>query len=203
MNSAELREKLRDWWHVPGRYLNCRFENFEAYDQALETRLNLVQRVGADRRSALLFGKPGVGKTHLAVATMAEWISRGARGYFVGALEYTLCVQAAFGNPKEIVSDLLDDAQFLVLDDLGAERTNETARVALLHLIDTAYSARKRIVVTSNLTPGELNRFEPRIVSRLTEMGSLIGIKADDYRVRTAAERQKAELVERVSPSLN
>jgi hypothetical protein len=34
-------------------------------------------------------------------------------------------------------------------------------------------------------------------------MGSLIGIKADDYRVRTAAERQKAELVERVSPSLN
>lgn len=194
MNAAELRERLRDWWNVPDRYLDCRFDNFEVYDGALGTRLNLVRKVAAERGSAFLFGRPGAGKTHLATAAMAEWISRGAKGHFIGALEYTLRVQAAFGNPKEIAEELLDDANFLLLDDVGTERANEASRLALLYLVDTAYRDRKRLLVTSNLMPEELNRFEPRIVSRLSEMGSLISLKADDYRLRmAAAARRKTE----------
>jgi DNA replication protein DnaC len=194
VNEAELRERLRDWWNVPDRYLDCRFENFEAYDGALRTRLNLVRKVTAERRSAFLFGRPGAGKTHLATSAMAQWISRGAKGHFIGALEYTLRVQAAFGNPKEIAEDLLEDANFLLLDDVGTERANEASRLALLYLVDKAYGDRKRLLVTSNLTPDELNRFEPRIVSRLTEMGFLIAVKADDYRLRIAsAARGKTE----------
>jgi DNA replication protein DnaC len=203
VNAAELREKLRDWWNVPDRYLDCRFDNFEVYDGVLESRLSLVRKVATERRSVLLFGRPGVGKTHLAIAVMSEWVSRGAKGHFVAALEYTLRVQSAFGNPKEIADDLLDDANFLVLDDTGTERENETSRLALLYLVDRAYANRKRMVVTSNLTPDELNKFEPRVVSRLTEMGPLIGIKADDYRLRIAADRRKTDLIEGVPRSLN
>jgi DNA replication protein DnaC len=101
------------------------------------------------------------------------------------------------------VRDLLDGLNFLVLDDMGTERANETSRLALLYLIDKAYGDRKRVIVTSNLTPDELNKFEPRIVSRLTEMGSLIGIKAEDYRVRIGSERRRAELTERVQPKMS
>ena len=94
MSPEELRKRLKDWWHVPSRYLDCRFENFDAYDRALMSRLNLVKQVAEERRSALLFGRPGVGKSHLAVATMAQWVTGGARGHFVSALDYVLQVQA-------------------------------------------------------------------------------------------------------------
>jgi DNA replication protein DnaC len=198
-----LRERLKEWWNVPEQYVGCRLENFDAYDRSLESRLSIVKRVIAERRSALLFGKPGVGKSHLAVAAMAEWISRGGRGHFLGALDYTLQVQLSYGNPKEIVACLLNDANFLLLDDLGTERANETARIAMLHLIDQIYCERKRVIVTSNLSPAELNEFEPRILSRLTEMGTLIEVKAEDYRIRTAAGRRKAERVELPSPIVN
>lgn len=193
MNAAELREKLRDWWNVPDRYLDCRFENFEVYDGALGSRLKLAKKATAERRSALLFGRPGVGKTHLAVGIMSQWVSRSAKGYFIGALEYALRVQAAYGNPKDIVDDLLDNANFLLLDDLGTQRDNENGRTAILYLVDRAYDARQRLIVTSNLTPTEINKFEPRVMSRLTEMGALIKVTADDYRVRMAAQRHKAE----------
>ncbi len=193
MNAEELRERLREWWHVPDRYLDSRFENFEAYDSTLESRLDLVKKVAIERSSALLFGRPGVGKTHLAVSVMARWVLRGAKGYFVSALDFVLQVHTAFGNPKDIVSDMLDDSQFVVIDDLGAERSNETARIALLHLIDCAYRNRKRVVATSNLTPSELNQFEPRIISRLSEMGPLVEINAKDYRVALSARRKSRQ----------
>jgi DNA replication protein DnaC len=203
VSPAELRRRLEEYWNLPARYLDCRFENFDAHNQALEGRLCLAKRVAAERRSALIFGRPGVGKSHLAVAIMADWIDRGARGRFVGALEYGLQVQASYGNPKEIVDDLLEDANFLLLDDLGTERDNETARIAILYLIDQLYCKRRRVIVTSNLTPAELSQFEPRIVSRLTEMGTLIEVKAEDYRIRMAAHRRKSERIDIASSIVN
>lgn len=135
------------------------------------------------------------------VAAMAKWVAGGARGYFVGALDYVLRVQESYGNPREIVSDLLDDVQFVAIDDLGSERDNETARIALFHLIDRAYSERKRIIATSNLTPVELDQFEPRLMSRLTD--TLIEMKADDYRLRIAARRQKADTEKPLPSTVN
>lgn len=203
LGDEELRKQLESWWHVPRRYLDCRFASFDPYTEALATRLELMKRVAAERRSALLFGVPGSGKSHLAVSVMAEWVRLEARGMFVNAADYTMQVQAAYGNPRELVAELLYTNQFLLLDDLGTERGNETSRTALLFLVDQFYSARRRVLVTSNLTPAELNQFEPRIMSRLAEMGEIIEVKASDYRVKMAAQRKKAERAELVSAVRN
>ncbi len=190
LNEAELKDRLENWWDVPTKYLDRRFSTFNPYTRELESRLDLARRVATERTSALLFGPPGSGKSHLAISIMAHWVARGARGRFISALNYCLEVQTAFGNPRDIVEDLVHDASFALLDDLGTQRDNETGRIAILYLIDQAYAAGQRLIVTSNLTPTQLNQFEPRVMSRLAEMGAIIEMKADDYRLRIAARRQ-------------
>jgi chromosomal replication initiator protein len=202
LDKSDLTDRLENWWNVPRKYVDCRFSTFDPYTRELRSRLEIAKRVAAERTSALLFGPPGSGKSHLATSIMAHWIARGARGRFISALGYSLQVQAAFGNPRSIADDLLDDASFALLDDLGTQRDNETGRIAILYLIDRAYAARQRLIVTSNLTPAQLNQFDPRVMSRFAEMGVIIEMKAEDYRLRIAARRQKAD-AEKPLPAVN
>jgi DNA replication protein DnaC len=181
---------------VPKRFLGCRLDNFDPYSAVLKAKLELVRKAvtaNAESRGVLLFGPPCGGKTHLSVGLAYELLVRGLEGRFVGSLEYVLNVQAAYGNPKEIIDGMLCDANFIVLDDLGTERNNDTARIALLYLVNEIYAKRKRLIVTSNLGLKDIQKFEPRIASRLAEVCSLIELRTDDYRLRMAAERQKTE----------
>jgi DNA replication protein DnaC len=197
MSPEELRESLESW-RVPRRYSDCRLSNFDAYTKDLQTRLGFAKRVASERRSAFFFGPPGTGKTHLAVGIMAEWVARHSRGRYVDALRFTLEVQGSYGNPANVVDDLLDSANFILIDDLGAEKETESARVAILHLIGQAHSQGKRILATSNLEPREVNAIDPRIMSRLTEMADLVEMRGDDYRLKIAARRQNKDREERV-----
>lgn len=203
LNDNDVRKRLETWCDVPPRYINCRLDSFDAYNEELRGRLELATRVASEGGSALLFGPPGVGKTHLAVGIVAEWVRRGARGKFVSALEYAFEAQEAYGNPREAAYKLLDQKHFVMVDDIGTQRDNQTARIALLYLIDRVYCDRQRLIATSNMTPAELNAFEPRLMSRVAEMGTLIEVKAEDYRIKLAARRQKAEKAERISQTAN
>jgi DNA replication protein DnaC len=110
---------------------------------------------------------------------------------FVSASDFVHTIQSAFGNPKQTVSELLEH-QVILIDDLGSERGTEAARAAIFYLVDQLYGARKRLIVTSNQLPKDIHAFEPRIMSRLTEVCTLVEIAADDYRIRSASQRLKA-----------
>ncbi|MGA8224189.1 MAG: AFG1/ZapE family ATPase [Candidatus Acidiferrales bacterium] len=180
---------------VPPRYRECRLQNFSAYTDGLAKKLEQIKHLAKEARprGLYLFGPPGAGKTHLAVAVMAELLSRGFNGEFAQAMCYSLRVQRAYGDPTEIVADMLHEAHFIVLDDIGAERSSESARVALLSLIDELYTRKRCLIATSNLRPADLEKFEPRAMSRIAEMCLLVEVNAADYRVKLATERQTAE----------
>lgn len=193
LEQDELAERL-EWAEVPPRYRSCRFENFNAYNAKLARKMDIVKKLVSERRGMFLFGPVGSGKTHLAISALAEYIIAGARCKFLGAADFVCGVQGAYGNPKEIVRELLD-YRVVLIDDLGAERATESSRAALLYLVDQLYGARKKFIVTSNQTPAEIHAFEPRIMSRLTEICTLVELAADDYRIRSAAQRLKAERI--------
>jgi DNA replication protein DnaC len=192
IDREELTERL-EWAQIPKRYRECRFENFDGYTQKLARNVTILRQLSAERRGVVIFGPVGCGKTHLAVASLVSFILAGARCAFTGAADFVHRVQGAFGNAKEITSEVIGDHQVLLLDDIGSERATETARASLLYLVDQLYCAKKRIIVTSNFTAKDLYSFEPRLASRLGEMSAFVELDGEDYRLRNAAQRTKAD----------
>src|ERR1700723_4468537 len=148
MNSEELVEWIESA-DIPKRYRGCRFENFDRYTQKLARAVAILRQLCSEQRGVVIFGPVGCGKTHLAVAHLVSFLEAGARCGFVGAADYVHRVQGAYGNAKEVTTELIGDRHVILLDDLGAERGTETARASLLYLVDQLYCARKRIIVTS------------------------------------------------------
>jgi DNA replication protein DnaC len=192
MDSERLAERMESA-EIPKRYSGCRFENFDAYTPKLARSVAVLRQLSSELRGVVIFGPVGCGKTHLSLASLVSLMLAGMWGRFIGAADYVHRVQSAFGNAKEITGEILDGLHVLLLDDLGAERGTESARASLLYLVDQLYCAKKRIIVTSNLKAKELYNFEPRLASRLGEMSAFVELDGEDYRLRNAAQRQKAD----------
>jgi len=143
---------------VPRRYQHCELGNFEqmvdSLREAHRRATTFVEKFPAVD-SLLLRGRHGVGKTHLAVAMLKEVIrTKGARGYFYETRELLKMVRDTFAASGESEMDVLRpvlDADLLVLDDLGAEKTSEWVQETLGLVVNTRYSERRPTIFTTNL----------------------------------------------------
>jgi DNA replication protein DnaC len=181
---------------VPPRYRDCTLTGFDAYSQRLVEKVRLVTSWanGELETGLYLFGGVGTGKTHLAVGAMRVLIERGFRGEFVNARSFVMQCQTAFRqkeSAREIVDEILHHADFLILDDLGSEKSTEYVRQSLLHLVDECYSRQVVLVVTSNCGFEALNQLDERIASRLAEMCDRVKFDEADYRAQIAKNRLK------------
>jgi DNA replication protein DnaC len=136
-----------------------------------------------------------VGKTHLAVGILKACVrSKGARAYFFETRELLRLVRDTYNRSveeteMEVLKPLLE-ADLLVLDDLGAERTSEWVQETLGLVVNTRYNARRPTIFTSNLIDVP-DASEPRSFifqlgartrSRLIEMCDWVEILGVDVR---------------------
>src|SRR5437763_9199870 len=127
------RQRLADA-NIPKRYQHCTLANFAAYNESLERAVAQARRVAEAfpvvARGLFLEGQPGVGKTHLAVAVLKQVIQMaGARGLFYDTRDLLRVLRSTYApalrtTELEILRPVMT-ADFLVLDDLGAEKTSE------------------------------------------------------------------------------
>ena len=181
-----MAEQLLAQARIPRRYLHCELSNFEQnYDSLREAHrrsVAVVEKFPVVERGLLLRGRHGVGKTHLAVAILKELVrSKGACGYFYETRELLRLVRDSFGSSDTSELDVLRpvlEADVLVLDDLGAEKTSEWVQETLGLVVNTRYSERRLTIFTTNLGNGvaldDLNSIRvqlgERTRSRLLEM---------------------------------
>lgn len=147
-----------------------------------ETRTALAAVAGWDpRRNAMvLSGGKGTGKTVAA----CWWTLRARRNVtFVGApaLARTSRYDAtSFGA--------FMSASALCLDDLGAEYLDAAGSflVDVDELVNSFYSARRPLLITTNCTAGEFAaRYGGRVMDRLTECAEWVAVGGESMRRRS------------------
>ena len=187
--------------NIPKRYQHCTLENFLAYNESLERAVGqarrLIEAFPAAHVGLFFEGQPGVGKTHLAVAVLKAIIERtGGRGLFTDTRELLRVIRSTYDpsirtTELEVLRPVLQ-ADLLVLDDLGAEKTSEWVDETMNLIVNTRYSERRLTLFTSNYPdiPDDtdpnslLFRIGARMRSRLHEMCDFIVLDAADYRER-------------------
>jgi DNA replication protein DnaC len=98
----------------------------------------------------LLFGPPGVGKSHLVCAIGNGLIDRGYRVHFTRTSDLVQRLQVARSEmrlPAEIAK--LDRFDLLILDDLSYVRRDQAETSVLFELIAARYE-RKSLAITAN-----------------------------------------------------
>jgi DNA replication protein DnaC len=185
---------------IPPLYKRCDLDNFRDYNDTLVRAVGrartFCERFPIVDKGLLFLGKPGLGKTHLAVATLKRVIrTTNARGLFYSTPELLALIRGTYNaatrsSEADVIRPVIE-AELVVLDDLGAERPTDWVEETMNLIVNTRYNHRRLTIFTSNYpieAPAgshaeELKeRVGFRLFSRLHEMCEFLSLNGVDYR---------------------
>ena len=174
-------------------HVNMTFKAYECSKSTPETRTAKLEAMNAsaEQSDLVIAGKPGTGKTHLAVAIALKAMEHGRQATFrlVSTMLDEIQSTIRDGGDYDGLMRSFMTVPCLILDDLGHENMT-AARASYLHqIVDYRHNANLQTIVTTNARNVEdLCRlvgsdFAMPIVSRLMKRGSWVTINnAEDFR---------------------
>ena len=147
---------------------------------------DFAHQFGRRPANLLLFGAPGLGKTHLSAAIAREVSEKGfsvvydTAGHVFGQFE-----QQKFAREEEAddhVERVLN-CDLLILDDLGSEMTTAFVHSALYQIVNTRMVTGKKTILNTNLSLEELGkRYGAAILSRIEGEYQILTFFGEDIR---------------------
>lgn len=183
-------------FRLPRVLWHCTFETFDwrgvapaSLYQHLQTLLQAVAGTGAPH--ILLSGLPGIGKTHLGVATYRAASAQVGTALVTWLHVPTFCetVKQSYSEPDlDPWADVQEARRLVVLDDLfGRELTSHEKDQIITRLVDLVYTNGAALLATMNQSLDELRaRLPPHEISRLLSQCTIIPMRAEtgDHRLR-------------------
>ena len=196
--SEEVSEETSENANLNPKYKFSTFVVGSSNQFAHSASLAVAESPGQVYNPLYLYGRPGLGKTHL-MHSIGHFIleqDQNKKVLYVTSEEFTNEVIESIrsGNAASMSKlrekyrtvDVLmvDDVQFII----GKESTQEE----FFHTFNVLHSARKQIIISSDRPPKEINDLDERFRSRF-EWGIIADIQPPDYETRMAILRKNAE----------
>lgn len=177
---------------------NCRFDNFKldyypdgagtSPKKRMESVLNYCKAYAADfsRRSPslLLYGKTGLGKTHLSLSIAGKAVEEGYGVIYSSAQNlFNKLEKDKFGKADANTEEAILDCDLLIIDDLGAEFTTQFTVSALYNIVNSRELEGKPTIISTNLMPEQLTKaYGERIASRILSNYVMLYFDGSDIR---------------------
>jgi chromosomal replication initiator protein len=135
-----------------------------------------------------VYGATGQGKTHLLHAIGHGYTARKpqARALAMSAERFMIdFVNAMRAKDTMAFKERLRSVDILLIDDFQFIAGKETTQEEFLYTIDELMRGGRRLIISADRSPQELDGVEGRILSRLTQ-GLVVDIQPADYTLRRA-----------------
>jgi len=190
--------------NVPRHFLESRLDNYEANHPGQKHALRVASEYAGNferhldsGHGLLFFGKPGCGKTRLAVAIGMAVMEMGCTARYTTASGMVRRFTDAWGrrDGEKEASILIDltSTDLLIIDEAGAISGSEVDKRTVFNVIDGRYLEDLPTLVISNLPANELPpRFGEPATDRLRETSELVAFDWKSYRQSHKAGRKAA-----------
>lgn len=173
--------------YYKGKTTESGMDCFKRMSDNLNSCKQYAETFSLHSQSLFLFGKTGIGKTHISLSIAKEVIKRGFTVAYGSLLNYLRVIEKEhFGRSEDPNTDTLQiliSADLLILDDLGSEFRTSFYESVIYNIINSRINLGLPTIINSNLSIPELqNNYNDRIISRISSVYCMIPFVGDDIR---------------------
>ena len=142
----------------------------EYMTQTLASLRTYAETFDLHSSSLLLFGNAGLGKTHAALAIANTVLDRGFDVIYISSPDLCAQLERARFEDDDTLMRACQEADLLILDDLGTESLSSYTLSCLYTLVNDRMAKRRPTIYTTNIVDSALleKRYTEKIASRLS-----------------------------------
>lgn len=172
---------------------------FEHFVEGPSNRLSLAackevaEKPGSSFNPLFIYGKVGLGKTHLLQAVALAYATAGfSRIVYLTCATFTNdFIAAVNANELDSFRKRYREADCLLIDDIQFLAKKERTQEEFFHTFNSIYNQQKQILLTSDCLPAEISGLSERLVSRF-KLGLVAQVGVPCAETRAEIVRRKA-----------